>query len=204
MTIESILAFTLAMLILAVTPGPGVFASFAQALSSGFRSSINVIAGIVIGDLLFLILAIFGLSAVAYALGELFYIVKIIGGAYLIWLGYKMWTAKPASLDMDLSAGKRSGWQRFLGGLFITLSNPKVILFYCGFLPSFMDLRKLDMVDVVIVASIVVIVLSGVMGIYSYSAAHARQLFNSRKATRNLNRGAGTVLIGIGVVIALR
>jgi len=60
MTVESTLAFALAMLILAATPGPGVFASLAQALSSGFRSSINVIAGIVIGDLLFLILAING------------------------------------------------------------------------------------------------------------------------------------------------
>lgn len=80
MTIEFTFAFALAMLVLAATPGPGVFASVAQALSSGFRSSIDVIAGIVVGDLLFLTLAIFGLSAVAYALGELFFIVKIMGG----------------------------------------------------------------------------------------------------------------------------
>lgn len=204
MTVESTLAFALAMLILAATPGPGVFASLAQALSSGFRSSINVIAGIVIGDLLFLILAIFGLSAVAYALGELFFIVKIIGGAYLIWLGYKMWTAEPVPLNSDLGVGKRNGWQRFLGGLFITLSNPKVILFYCGFLPTFMDLRSLAVVDIAIVATVVVTILSSVMMVYSYSAARARQLFGSRRATRNLNRGAGTVLIGTGMVIATR
>ncbi|UCD89607.1 MAG: LysE family translocator, partial [Desulfobacterales bacterium] len=121
MTIESTLAFGLAMLILAATPGPGVFASVAQALSSGFLSSINVIAGIVIGDLLFLILAIFGLSAIAYALGKLFFVVKIIGGAYLIWLGYKMWTAETIPINSAMSAGKKNGWQRFISGLLITL-----------------------------------------------------------------------------------
>jgi threonine/homoserine/homoserine lactone efflux protein len=204
MTAASTLAFALAMLILAATPGPGVFASVAQALSSGFRSSIHVIVGIVIGDLLFLILAIFGLSAVAYALGELFFIVKVIGGAYLIWLGYKMWTAKPVPLNSGLNTPKRNGWQKFLGGLFITLSNPKVILFYCGFLPTFMDLRRLAVVDIAIVAIVVTTVLASVMIVYSYAAASARQLFTSRRATRNLNRGAGTVLIGTGVIIATR
>jgi threonine/homoserine/homoserine lactone efflux protein len=91
-----------------------------------------------------------------------------------------------------------------MGGLFITLSNPKVILFYCGFLPTFMDLRGLHVVDIGVVAGVVATVLSSVMVIYSYSAGHARNLFTSRKATRNLNRGAGTVLIGTGVVIATR
>ena len=204
MTVESTLAFGLAMLILAAMPGPGVFASVAQALSSGFRSSINVIAGIVIGDLLFLILAIFGLSAIAYALGKLFFIVKIIGGAYLIWLGYKMWAIEPIPLNSTMNAEKKNGWQRFMGGLLITLSNPKVILFYCGFLPTFMDLRGLHAVDIAIVAGVVAMVLSSVMVIYSYSAAHARRLFTSRRATRNLNRGAGTVLVGTGLIIATR
>ena len=204
MSVESTLAFTLAMLILAATPGPGVFASVAQSLASGFRSSIHVIAGIVVGDLLFLFLAIMGLSAVAYALGELFFIVKIIGGAYLIWLGYKMWTADPVPLNSKMSGGNRNGWQRFLGGLFITLSNPKVILFYCGFLPTFMDLGSLNVADIIIVSAIVTLVLFAVMGIYAYSAARARRLFTSQRATRNLNRGGGAVLIGTGVVIATR
>lgn len=90
MTLASALAFGLAMLILAATLGPGVFVSSAQALSAEFRSSIHVIDGIVIGDLLFLALAILGLSVVTNAWGELFFVVKIIGGAYLFWLGYKM------------------------------------------------------------------------------------------------------------------
>lgn len=96
MTIESSIAFTIAMIILAASPGPGVFATVAQALAGGFRSTLEVIAGIVAGDLVFLLLAVFGLSALARTLGEFFIVIKIAGGCYLIWLGIKMWLAKPA------------------------------------------------------------------------------------------------------------
>lgn len=192
------------MLILAASPGPGVFASVAQAMAAGFRSSINVIAGIIVGDLIFLMLAIFGLSAIAYALGELFFFVKIGGGAYLIWLGYKMWTAAPAPRSLDPGAAAKNRSQRFLSGLLITLSNPKVIIFYCGFLPTFMDLRVLTLIDIAIVGAVVSIVLASVMGVYAYFASRTRRLFTSRRSALMLNRSAGTVLVGTGVVIATR
>lgn len=204
MTVEAILGFSMAMFVLAVTPGPGIFASVSQALSGGFRSSLAVIAGILLGDLVFLLLAVFGLSAVAYVLGDLFFVIKLVGGAYLIWLGWKMWTAEPIAFDANQKTAERSGWQRFLGGLFITLGNPKVILFYAGFLPTFLDLSSLRPTDIAVVAGLVVAILSAVMGVYSFSAARARRLFTSKKAARNLNRGAGTVMIGAGVIIATR
>ena len=204
MSVESILGFSVAMFILAVTPGPGVFASVSQALSSGFRSSLAVIAGIVLGDLVFLFFTVFGLSAIAYVLGELFFIIKLAGGAYLIWLGLKMWTKEPIPFNVNRKFGKRNEWQRFIGGLFITLGNPKVILFYAGFLPTFINLSSLKTFDIVIVAGLVTIILSGVMGSYSFSASRARKFFTSKRAIRNLNRSAGTVMIGTGVIIATR
>ncbi len=204
MTTETTIAFTLAMLILAATPGPGVFASVAQALSAGFRSSWNVIIGIVMGDILFLMLAIFGLSAVARVLGDFFFVVRLVGGAYLIWLGYKMWTMQPLSFNAEPSTNQRNGWQRFLGGLFITLGNPKVILFYVGFLPTFMNLDQLKHIDILIITGVVTLVLAGVMGVYAYTAGRARQIFASPRAARNLNRSAGTVMIGTGLVIATK
>ena len=83
------------MLVLAASPGPGVFATIARALASGFRPSLAVIGGIVLGDVIFLLFAAFGLSMVARALGNMFFIVKICGGAYLIWLGIRIWFKKP-------------------------------------------------------------------------------------------------------------
>jgi threonine/homoserine/homoserine lactone efflux protein len=163
-----------------------------------------VIIGIIIGDILFLMLAIFGLTAVARVLGEFFFVVRLVGGAYLIWLGYKMWTTQPLTFTANHGVHQRNGWQRLLGGLFITLGNPKVILFYIGFLPTFIDLNHLRPVDILIVASIVTLVLAGVMGCYTFMAGRARRIFTSQRAARNLNRTAGTVMIGTGLVIATR
>ena len=204
MTIESALAFAVAMFILAASPGPGIFATVAQALAGGFRSALDVIGGIVAGDLVFLLLAVYGLATLARTLGELFVVVKLAGGGYLIWLGIKLWLTKPIPPDEQNVANRQSGKQRILGGLFITLGNPKVILFYAGFLPTFMDLGRLTVGDVFIVAGLVVVVLALTLGFYAYSAARARVLFTKPRAMRNLNRGAGTIMVGAGITIATR
>ena len=115
MPVDVFITFSTAMLILALTPGPGVFASVSQALSSGFRSAFPLIGGLILGDLCFLTLAVFGLSAVAHVLGDLFFLIKLAGGAYLIWLGWRMWTRAPGSFDEARSGAGRTGGQRFLG-----------------------------------------------------------------------------------------
>ena len=204
MSLESMITLALAMFILAASPGPGIFAATAQALSGGFRSSLNVIASIVTGDLLFLVLAVFGLSAVAATMGELFFLVRLAGGGYLVWLGIRMWTRKPESATGTISVNHRGPWKRYLGGLFITLGNPKVILFYAGFLPNFLDLGRLQSVDFLVAAFIVSGVLFVVMVFYCLGAARMRRLFSSPRSLCNLNRGAGTIMIGAGVAVAAR
>jgi threonine/homoserine/homoserine lactone efflux protein len=204
MTIESAIAFTFAMFILAASPGPGVFATVAQALGGGFRSALDVVAGIIAGDLLFLLLAVYGLSALARTLGELFFIVKIAGGGYLIWLGIKLWLTTPAAPEETHSDQQQTGTRRVLGGLLITLGNPKVILFYAGFLPTFMDLSRLTFGDVAIIAGLVAAVLTLTLGAYAWSAARARAAFAQPRAIRNLNRGAGIIMIGAGTAIVSR
>ena len=135
MTLYSIIGLSLAMMVLAASPGPGVFATVARSLASGFRPALAVICGIVLGDIIFLLLATFGLSVIAQALGDLFLVVKICGGAYLVFLGVKLWVKKPELVSSKYEKRTGLGWGNFTSGLVITLSNPKVILFYCGFLP---------------------------------------------------------------------
>ena len=204
MTIYSAIGFTIAMLILAASPGPGVFATVARALASGFRPALVVICGIVLGDIIFLLFAAFGLSMVARILGNMFFIVKICGGAYLIWLGIKIWLKEPEPLTGTPDADTRSQWGNFISGLVITLSNPKVILFYCGFLPTFLDLSTLTVLDLAIVVAIISAVLLCVLGTYAYLASSARKLFTRKRSVRRLNRTAGGVMVAAGVTIAVR
>ena len=192
------------MLILAASPGPGVFATTARAMASGFRPALAVIWGIVLGDIIFLLFAAFGLSMVARALGNLFFIVKICGGAYLVWLGIKIWLQKPELVQSHQNSSTRSYWGNFFSGLIITLSNPKVILFYCGFLPTFLDLSALTIIDLTLVVAIITAVLSGVLITYAYLASRARKMFTNKRAVKRLNRAAGGVMVAAGVVIAVR
>ncbi len=204
MTIYSAIGFSVAMFVLAASPGPGVFATIARALASGFRPSLAVICGIVLGDVIFLLFAAFGLSMVAQVLGNLFFIVKICGGGYLIWLGVRIWFKKPEPVTANQNLNIHSQWGNFGSGLVITLSNPKVILFYCGFLPTFLDLSALTLIDLVIVVTIITIVLGCVLGTYAFLASRARRMFTNQQAVRRLNRAAGGVMVAAGVAIAIR
>jgi threonine/homoserine/homoserine lactone efflux protein len=204
LTVYSAIGFSVAMLVLAASPGPGVFATTARAMASGFRPALAVIWGIVLGDIIFLLFAAFGLSIVARALGNLFFIVKICGGAYLVWLGIKIWLQNPKTFQNSQNPNSRSKWGNFASGLIITLSNPKVILFYCGFLPTFLDLSALTIVDLTFVVAIITAVLSGVLITYAYLASRARRMFTTERAVKRLNRAAGGVMVAAGVAIAAR
>ena len=204
MTLYSIIGLSVAMLVLAASPGPGVFATVARALASGFRPALAVICGIVLGDIIFLLFAFFGMSVIAQALGDLFFIVKICGGAYLIFLGIRIWIREPALASNENGKHTGLGWGNFGSGLIITLSNPKVILFYCGFLPTFLDLSALTLSDLALVVGIVTIVLACVLSTYAFIASRARSMFANQKALRRLNRAAGGVMVAAGVAIAIR
>ncbi len=203
MTITSILAFSTAMLILAATPGPGVFATVARSLASGFKETLPLIIGIIVGDILYLLFAVFGLSIIAQTMGGLFTLIRFIGGGYLIYLGIKIWRSDP-EIHMRTNGQYRSPLNNFLSGLLITLSNPKVILFYCGFLPTFVDLTSLGVTDIGLLTLLVSVLLAGVLCSYSLAAGRTRQMFQSTRAVRNLNRSAGTVMATTGVIIATR
>jgi threonine/homoserine/homoserine lactone efflux protein len=124
MTLWSSLALIGAIFLLAVSPGPGVFATISRAISSGFANASLLVVGIVVGYIIFLLLAIYGLNLVAQFLGEFFILVKYIGGAYLIYLGYKIWTSK--ILAHEIVGNNELSWKtNFFSGLLTQLSHIK-------------------------------------------------------------------------------
>ncbi len=203
MSILTLTTFAAAMFLLAASPGPGVFATVARALSNGFAHAATLVLGIVTGDLIFLLLAVYGLSAMAEILGSFFVFVKYGGGLYLIWLGVKIWRSptEPVSIQRI----KELSWTKnFSSGLVITLANPKVILFYLGFLPTFVDLASLSHLDILAISIVVTVVLGSVLLCYAWTASRAGQLFKSRKALKMTNRCASGVMITAGCAILLK
>lgn len=204
MTIESGLAFFLAIIVFAITPGPGVFALLSRAMTRGARSCYSLALGMTISDIVYLVLACFGLAAIAEHWGGLFSVIRIVGGLYLIYLGWRMWHDRAQLAGEANSHSAQTELSSFIQGFLISASNPKVILFYIAFLPTFMDLTVLSGQDIV-VASLLCFVglMIGLMAI-AYSAAWARSYFRSERAMKGLNRVAGSIMMSAGVYIGTR
>lgn len=98
-------------------------------------------------------------------------------------------------LERAESSPKKRG--SFFAGIFITLSNPKVVIFYCGFLPNFMDLQKLTAADLAVVCMLVAFVIVFVMGVYTYAARKTGSAL-SKRSGKLLNRSAGTAMAATG------
>ena len=148
-------------------------------------------------------MAIYGLSTVASVMGEFFIFIKYMSGIYLIYLGYKIWTSEAKELD-DTNISEISWSSNFFSGLFITLGNPKVIMFYLGFLPVFMNLELLTTLDIILVVTIVTITLAIVILTYAYLASKSRRLFKSKTSMEKLNKVSGGVMIGAGSLLILK
>lgn len=207
MTITSIVSLAAAMLVLAATPGPGIFATVSRALSSGTAAALDVIAGIITGDLIFLMFAIFGMAFIAQTAGQLFFIIRMLGAAYLFYLGFQIWRSAPETDSGTVNQALNHGGGhlgRYISGLLITLSNPKVILFYCGFLPTFIDLTVLELSDVIIVALVVSGTLFWVLMLYALLAGKAGRALKSGRAMKVLHRTAGSIMMGAGVAIGIK
>ncbi len=190
------------MFLLAASPGPGVFAVVSRSLSSGFRKSLFMIAGVVTGDLVYLVFAIFGLTFIAKNLSDLFTVIRLLGGAYLIYGGLKTAMAKGAAQsEGKIPLEDTPPLTAYLGGLAVTISNPKAILFYCGFLPAFTDLSKITLREGVLISFLVVMILGSVMSVYAYLAHSAGRKLNSPSGQKWMNRGAGAVMATAGTLL---
>lgn len=197
MDLFTILTFIGAIFIFMATPGPGVLSVVSRALGSGFAHAIFMSMGMVLGDVIFLLLAILGLSVVATTFSTVFITIKILGGIYLIYLGLKIFKAKTSHFD-TISHKHTNYVGDFFAGLFITLSNPKVIAFYIGFLPTFVNLAKLDSEDILLVVFIVLSTLSLILTSYAYFASRAKDVIKKPEIQNMMNKTAGSIMIFIG------
>lgn len=200
MTLLAIFGMFSAMLALAIIPDASAMAVAARSISSGFKHGVIVIAGIVAGDFLFILLAVFGLSAIAEMMDGLFHIIKYIGAAYLICFGIILWRAKIKTVELE-GIEEDSLLSSFLCGLFITLGDPKAILFYMSFLPAFIDLSVISIADVGIILTTVIASLCCTKLIYALMADKSRLLFKNREAKKGINITAASVMIVTGIFL---
>jgi threonine/homoserine/homoserine lactone efflux protein len=204
MSLFTLFAFTVAYVVAVLVPGPGVAAIVARALGGGFASAVPMIIGILVGDLIYLVFALFGLAAIATYFGPIFVIVRWGSAVYLLYIAWQFWTAKPGR--EQLGPRQREPWVRtFLSGFALTLGNPKTIVFYLALLPTVVPLdHPITALGFLELTGIVVVVLLAIGSGYAALAAWARELFTSARAIRRMNKTAGIIMASAAAFVAAR
>ena len=203
MNINLLIAFFIGMIILAATPGPGVFGSMAKAIAEGFKISLFFIGGLVLGDIVFFTLALLGLSAIAKIFGGMFLIIRIAGGLYLVYLGVRMFRSSTISTNVKTNRDENK-WQTCMSGFLLTLGNPKPILFYASVLPTIINFQEVRLIDALLMMVLIALVSFNVLGTYSYIASLSHKIQLSRKMQTRTNQTAGCVLALVGIFVMIR
>ncbi|RWC50072.1 MAG: LysE family translocator [Mesorhizobium sp.] len=200
MDIATILAFAAAFFVFAASPGPDNMTIVARTISSGAASGIAYGAGTVVGILIFLMLAAFGLSIIAAKMALVMTVLRYGGAAYLIWMGIRLWTAVPVVPELQAVSGRRGLLTIFATGIALNLGNPKMPLFYIALLPNVVG-ASLTLGHVGVLMMVILAVEVVVIGGHVALAGRARSLLRTPKIVRRVNRAGGGVMIGAGVAV---
>lgn len=135
--IETLISFSFATFVLALSPGPDNIYVLTQSLANGTKSGIVTTAGLISGCIVHTTLLAFGVSAIITTSEEVFFGIKVFGACYLLYLAYQVYQSD-STISLSAKAPKKSYWQHFKTGVFMNLVNPKVMIFFLAFFPGFL------------------------------------------------------------------
>lgn len=200
-TLGGIGLYVFALFVLFLTPGPVWMALLARALSGGFHAAWPLALGVTVGDALWPLLAILGMSWLATEFEGVTVVLKFVASAFFIWLGVTVIRHADKQIAADSRLTRPGMWAGFGAGVIVILANPKAILFYMGMLPGFFDLGALTWPDIaVIVAASMAVPLIGNVILAAF-IGKLRGLLSSPLALKRLNIGAGVLLIVVAGII---
>ena len=196
------IAFAIASLALLVIPGPAVLYVINRSISDGRSTALAAVAGLEIGNFMHVIAATVGLSAVIAASATAFGVVKWIGAGYLIYIGLRTLSRKPASFSQEQKSLPRR--KSFTQGIVVNTFNPKVALFFLSFLPQFIDTEKGSAaLQSLILGSLFVAIGLCTDGLYAFLASALRSTLLRGKSLPFVQRYvAGSVFVLLGVIAA--
>ena len=200
------LAYFAAACLIAVSPGSGAVLSMSHGLNYGVRQTTATIFGLQLGLAFIFLVAGAGVGALLMASANAFMVVKVLGAAYLVWLGLRQWRAPLGALSDDgaLAPGPTpTVRQRVALGLFTNATNPKGIVFMVAVLPQFITPARPLAPQLAILLATTVVVDLIVMHGYAFLASRLRQWLRTVRARRNQNRVFGGVLMAMGASLLL-
>jgi threonine/homoserine/homoserine lactone efflux protein len=191
------------MALLWAVPGPVWVALVARALSGGFASAWPLAVGVALGDMVWPLAAIFGLSWILSVYGGFLGLLHWVAAATFVGMGVMLLRSPAPRPDADSRLTRPGRLAGFAVGVAAVIGNPKAILFYMGVLPGFFDLTRIGAADIAVILAISALVpMLGNLGLALF-LDRARQLLASPERMRRMNQLSGLLLIGVGLTIAL-
>lgn len=198
---HELLLYALGMAGLWAVPGPVWVALTARALSGGFAAAWPLAIGVALGDLVWPLAAILGLTWIESAYGDFLEVLRWVAAAIFLVMGTLLIRTPAATLNADSRLTRPGMWAGFTVGVAAVIGNPKAILFYMGALPGFFTLERLTAPDIAaIIAISALIPMAGNIGLALF-LDRARKLLSSPESVRKLNIGSGVLLIAVGLAI---
>lgn len=193
--------FLTAALVLAVTPGPGIFYVLARSLAGGRREGVNSALGTFIGGLVHVFAAALGISAILAASAIAFHTVKYAGAAYLVWLGIRMIRTRNAEFTSLATPPSQNAFRQ---GILTEALNPKTALFFLSFIPQFIaPERGHAFLQFVLLGAISVILnTTADLIVVQLAVPLERKLKNSARFRRRQRVASGMGMIGLGAYVA--
>jgi len=200
-SLHELLLYALGMAGLWAVPGPVWVALIARALSGGFAAAWPLAIGVAIGDLVWPLTAILGLTWIESTYGDFLSVLRWVAAAIFLIMGFLLIRKPAAPLNTDSRLTRPGMWAGFSVGVAAVIGNPKAILFYMGALPGFFTLERLTAPDVAVIILIsAAIPMAGNLGLALF-LDRARQLLSSPESVHRMNVGSGILLICVGLVI---
>ncbi len=195
-----ILTVALASFILAIVPGPTVTVIVANSLRGGTRAGLLNIGGTFAGDLVLVMVLAFGLQTVIAVVGEAFFWIKLVGAAYLLWIGFNLLRSDGKLGDSEKVRPPKIGY--FWQGFVVVLTNPKALFFFGAFIPQFIDPARDPFLQTVILGLTFSFVACASDCLYALLAGKAGSWLTKPKV-RMAEVISGISLIGGGIWLAL-
>jgi threonine/homoserine/homoserine lactone efflux protein len=201
MALHTWLLYLVAALGLSLTPGPNSLLVLTHGALHGHRKTLYTVAGGALGFLALIALSMLGIGALLQTSAQALTLLKLIGGAYLVWLGVQLWRAPAIQLGSTAAGSDARGSALLRQGLLTAISNPKALLFYGAFLPQFIDPTRELLTQFIVMALVFVAVECLVEYLLALLAHRIRPALE--RLGKRFNRACGGMFVAMGLALPM-
>jgi homoserine/homoserine lactone efflux protein len=202
MALDTWLLFLLTSVGISLSPGPNGLLALTHGAMHGSRKTLFTIMGGILGFTAVIALCLFGIGALLKSSLVWLTILKWIGGAYLIWLGIKLWRSPAATYESTTVTRDSNGWPLFQEGLLTAATNPKGLLFFSALLPQFIDPNRSLLVQFSVIAVTYALTEFATEYVLANAAQRVRPWL--ARTGRRFNQVCGGIFVAIGAALPLK